>query len=261
MRRPLDALVAAAVAAIALAAAWDALRADPAAESAAAPDPLPAAASAELRGLGASGQILFSDGECVRNRLLLPDLELRTIPLIVGCSVFGHRGSLGVVDGEVGWYAYPGGVTMLLTRGELAREVGAAGARVVAAAWLANTRYAALVERPGREARLLALFERDRLTRVVGELGRGYDELRSSPQGGWFAALDGAGGRLELYDARGVAAPLPPHLERPHAIAWSRDDRLAAVADAVGIGFFAPGVDGAPFVRLALPAVDLAWRR
>lgn len=250
MRRPLDALVAAAVAAVAVAAGWDALR--PAGE--------PVSPVDELRRLGASGQILFSDDGCARRRLLLPALEVTEVPRISGCSVFGHRGSLGIVGGEVGWYAYPGGVTMLLTREQLERETGLAGARVISAAWLANIRYAALVGTPGSDERLLALFDADRLVRRVEVLDGGYRELRSSPRGGWFAALDSRA-RVLLYDATGEQTPLPAQVERPRAIAWSRDDRLAAAAGGDRLVLFRPGGDDAPPVRLRLRVRDLAWRR
>lgn len=251
-RRRLDALLAAAVVAVAAVAAWDALRV--------VPEPDPPADG--LRALGAAGELLVSDERCVRRRLALPTLELTEVRRIVGCDVFGHRGSLGIVRGEVGWYAYPGrgGSTMLLTTGQAERATGDVDARVIAAAWLENTRFAALVERPGSEARLLALFERDRLVRRVAELARGYAELRSSPRGGWFAALD-ADGRLELFDREGRAVTLPDEVERPHAIAWSRDERVAAVADRRGLLLFPPGRPEPQSVRLALRVVDLAWRR
>jgi hypothetical protein len=238
------------VAAVAVAAGWDALR--PARE--------PVSAADELRGLGASGQILFSDDACARRRLLLPGLEVTEVPRISGCSVFGHRGSLGIVGGEVGWYAYPGGVTMLLTREQLERETGLAGARVISAAWLANTRFAALVGSPASDERLLALFDADRLARRVDILDAGYRELRSSPRGGWFAALD-SHARVLLYDAAGEQTPLPPQLERPHAIAWSRDDRLAAAAEAGRLVLFRPGQAEPRAVGLSLRVRDLAWRR
>ncbi|HVM15990.1 MAG TPA: hypothetical protein VM290_00210 [Gaiellaceae bacterium] len=193
MRRVANAVVVAAVVAVVAVAAWDATGREGA----------PADPAAGLRELGARGEILYSDERCARRRLRLPQLAVAEVPRIAGCDVFAHRGSLGVVGGEVGWYAYPGGSTMLLTRRELAREADAEGARVVAAAWLANTRYAALVERPGARQRALLLFEGDRATRLVASLEPEYRELRSSPRAGWFAAL-GSGGRLALFDAAGA---------------------------------------------------------
>jgi hypothetical protein len=264
MRRRLDVLLVASVAAIGLLAVSDSLRPGPSpTEPAVARQPFTPALARQARALGATGEILFSDADCVHRRLELPELELSVIRRIVGCSVFGHRGSLGIVRGEVGWYAYPGGVTMLLTRSQLAREaereLGVRTVRVVAAAWLRNTRYAALLEVPGRQERVLALFEADRLIRHVAELPA-YRELRSSPRGGWFAALDGKGG-LALYDAEGERVTLPPGLEGPHAIAWSRDDRLAAVAVGDGLALFATGSPNPVPVRLDVPVLDLAWRR
>jgi hypothetical protein len=236
------------VAVVAAAATWDALRVTP--------ESVPPGEA--LRALGAAGQLLVSGDDCARRRLVLPTLELTDVRRISGCSVFGHRGSLGIVGGELGWYAYPGGVTMLLTRPQAARVAGP-GARVAAAAWLGSTRYAALLERPGSGPRLLALFERDRLVRLVQELEPGYAELRSSPRGGWFAAVDPAG-RVLLYDAEGRAVPLPETAERPHAIAWARDERVAAVADVHGLLVFRPGAAEPEPVRVPLRVRDLAWR-
>ena len=249
MRRVANAVVVAAVVAVVAVAAWDATGREGA----------PADPAAGLRELGARGEILYSDERCARRRLRQPQLAVAEVPRIAGCDVFAHRGSLGVVGGEVGWYAYPGGSTMLLTRRELAREADAEGARVVAAAWLANTRYAALVERPGARQRALLLFEGDRATRLVASLEPEYRELRSSPRAGWFAAL-GSGGRLALFDAAGARLPAPEGADRPHAIAWSRDDALAAVADADGLLLFRAAPGGPPPVRVALHARDLAWR-
>lgn len=266
MRRIGSVLAVAAVAAVVLAATWDALRVagSPAGEPEA--EAVPALAAEGLRALGASGRILFSGEGCARRELSLPGLELAEVPRILGCDVFGHRGSLGVVDGEVGWYAYPGGVTTLLRRAELDREIavgragGPGGHRVVATAWLRSTRYAALVEGPQLRGRLLALFERGALRRAVAELDEGWGRLRSSPRGGYFAALDGAGG-LALYDARGEPVALPAELVRPTAIAWSPDERLAAVADETGIAVFPLAAGGGGLVRIPLPAHDLAWLR
>ena len=246
MLRLANAALVALAAAVGAAAAVDALRARPEAPPEEA-----------VRALGARGELLFSDERCARARLALPSLRVEPVARIVGCEVFGHRGSIGVVRGEVGWYAYPGGVTMLLTRAQLERETGAAGSRVVAAAWLANTRYAALVERPGARERHLLLFEADRATRRVGALDPQYRELRSSPRGGWFAAL--GGGRLAVYDAAGDPVAPPSGLDAPHAIAWSRDDAVAAVADAEGVVLFRAAA-GRPAVRLPIRARDLAWR-
>jgi hypothetical protein len=245
--RRVDALLAAVVVAVAAAAARDAIRA--------APDPVPPAEA--LHSLGVSGRLLVSDDACARRRLALPTLELTEVPRIVGCSVFGHRGSLGIVGGELGWYAYPGGKTMLLTRSALQREVGGE-VHVRAAAWLGRGRYAALLEQPGSERRLLALFHLDRVVHRVAELERPFTELRSSPLGGWFAAV-GPDGRLLLYDADGRDVPLPADAERPHAIAWARDDAVAAVADAEGLLLFRPGAAEPSPVRLALRVRDLAW--
>jgi hypothetical protein len=219
-RRALDALVVGAVAAVAAAAALDALRDDP------------EAIPPEVR-----GQLVYSDPECGRHAVRLPDLARRDF-LTIGCGVFTRRDNLGVRDGEVAWFAYPvpGGTTTLLRNPDV-REV----------AWLGGRKFAAALAGGS-----LTIWEGDRLVRVVA---RGsYRGLRASPNGGYFAAIAEDG--LAVFDAAGRRLDLP----EGHAIAWSPDERFAAVAGADEIEIV-PAGGGDPVARIPLSVADLDWQR
>jgi len=212
-------LVVASVAAVALVATLDALRSDPAA--------LPA---------GVRGELVYSDAACHRHAVRLPDLGRHDF-LTVGCGVFTRRDNLGVKDGVVAWFAYPvpGGTTTLL-RSRAVREV----------AWLGGRRFAAVLV-GGR----LTIWDGDRL---VHELARGsYRELRASPSGTYFAAL--GPDRVRVFDLEGK----PLWEEAGHGVAWSPDERFAAVAGAKEIAIV-PAAGGKPVARIPAAARDVDWR-
>lgn len=228
-----NALVLVAVAAVALAAAWDALREQP----------------ATLAELGVSGRLVYSDARCRRRLVELPSGRVDTSPRTIGCGVFNQRGNLGIERGEVAWFAFAeGGVQTVLDRGELRRRHGP-GARALRAAWLGGTRYAALVWT--RRGSLLVLREGGR---VLAELpAPGAAELRSSPLGG-FVAVSGGGG-LAVYDRDGRPVQVP---RDGTAIAWSPDERFAAVTLPGEIAILPVG--GGRETRLKLAARDIDWR-
>jgi hypothetical protein len=259
VRRSLDVLLVAAVAAIAVVAGWDALREDETARS----ERSAADAAAALRDLGASGRLVVSDADCRRAHVELPSLGRTEVPRITGCRVFSQRGSLGVRGGEVAWYAFPsaGGVTELLSRAELERELAGRAESdwfVLRAAWLRSTRYAALLASSGTESHLLALFERDRLLHVLAELDGGYRELRTSRGFGYVAAVSEHGG-LALYDRDGDPVAVPEALREPRSVAWSPDEGLTAVATRDGVAVFPTGSAEGPVALLPVDAHDLDW--
>jgi hypothetical protein len=213
-------LAVAAVAVVALLAALDSLRDGP--------EPIPP----EVR-----GELVYSDADCRRHAVRLPDLARRDF-LTVGCGVFTRRDNLGVRDGEVAWFAYPvpGGTTTLLRNPDV-REV----------AWLGGRRFAAALA-----GGTLTIWEGDRLLRVVA---RGsYRGLRASPNGRYFAAS--AEGGLAVFAADGRRLDLPAG----HAIAWSPNERFAAVAGADEVAIV-PAAGGEPLARIPLSVADLDWQR
>lgn len=231
MRRLANALLAGAVAAVVAAAAVDALRGRTSEEEPTFP--------ASIR-----GELVYSDASCRRHGVRLPDLARRDFRT-VGCGVFTRLDNLGVRDGDVAWFAYPvpGGTTTLLRKEQLP-----SGSRVREAVWLRGRRFAAALV-PGE---VLTIWEGAQLVRVVRR-GSEFRELRASPNALYFAAL--AGGRLAVFDRDGRPLDLPPG----RAIAWSADERFAAVALADEV-VFVPAAGGEPVAAVPVEAVDLDWR-
>jgi hypothetical protein len=226
-------LVLVAVAAVALVAAWDALREEP----------------TTLAELGVSGRLVYSDLRCRRLVVELPSGRLDTTQRTRGCSVFSQSGNLGIERGEVAWFAFLGGTTTLISREQLGDLFGD-GSRALRAAWLGDLRYVALVR--SRDRTLVALLERDRVLAELPAPAAAHD-LRSSPRGGYFAVAGTT--ELAVYDREGGSVPAP---RGGRAIAWSPDERFAAVvlADEIAV----VRVDGGREARLKLSARDVDWR-
>jgi hypothetical protein len=226
MRALASLLAVAAVAAVAVAAAVDAIRGGP------------AAVPRDVR-----GELVYSDGSCHRHAIRLPGLARRDY-LTVGCGVFTRRDNLGVRDGSVAWFAYPvpGGTTTLLPRSRVP-----AGVTVRTVAWLGGRRFAAVLD-PDRRVTVWQGI------RPLTEGASGaFGELRSSPRGRYFAAL--GGGRVSVLDRDGR----PLWQTSGRAIAWSPDERYAAVAREDELAIVDAG-DGSGVARLGVGAVDVDWR-
>jgi hypothetical protein len=233
MGRLVNALVVGAVAVLVAVAAVDALR-----------DDREEAVPTAIR-----GELVWSDRDCRRHAVRLPDLAQRDFRT-VGCGVFTRYDNLGVKDGEVAWFAYPvpGGTTTLLSREALRREVGGRF-RVTSVAWLLGVRFAAIISGPRT---LLTVWEGPELTNVVGPT-QGTD-LRASPTGRFFALLGTRS--LQVYDRHGNQLALPGG----RAIAWSPGERYAAVATE-GRLLIVPAAGGEAVAEIAVDAVDVDWRR
>ena len=197
------------------------------------------------------GELVWSDEDCRRHALRLPDLARRDY-LTVGCGVFTRTDNLGVKDGAVAWFAYPepGGTTTLLSRRDLAEQAGDA-ARVRSVVWLRGRRFAAIVDKPGP---VLTLWEGSDLRRAL-EAGVGFTELRASPSARYFAAVDPDRSTLAVFDRDGRRVDVTGG----RAIAWSPDERYAAVAGD-GHVVVVPAGGGAPVARIPVAARDLDWR-
>jgi hypothetical protein len=230
--RLVNALVVGAVAVLVAVAALDALR-----------DEQDDGVPASIR-----GELVYSDLECRRHALRLPDLARRDFRT-VGCGVFTRYDNLGVKDGEVAWFAYPvpGGTTTLLSRDALRREAGARF-RVRMVAWLRGVRFAAILEGPRT---LLTVWEGSKLVNVVGPTEG--SELRASPSGRFFAVLGTRS--LQVYDRHGNQLAL----SGGRSIAWSPGERYAAVA-AEGSVLIVPAAGGEALARIPVDALDLDWR-
>lgn len=233
MGRLVNVLVVAAVAVLVAVAVVDAFREEET-------EPVPP----EIR-----GELVYSDAECGRHAVRLPDLSRRDFRT-VGCGVFTRYDNLGVKDGAVAWFAFPvpGGTTTLLSRDALRREVGARF-RVRTVAWLRGVRFAAILEGPRT---LLTVWEGAELVNVVGPTEG--TELRASATGRFFAALSARS--LQVYDRHGNQLAL----SGGRSIAWSPGERYAALATE-GRVLIVPAGGGETVARIPVDAVDLDWRR
>ena len=128
-------------------------------------------------------------------------------------------------------------------------------------AWLDDGRLAAILSTQvggAPSSDLLAVYEDDRLASFSAWEQEALSDLRVSPQGNYVAAKTGAGG-LVIVDSSGAEIETPA-LTGYRAIAWSPDDRWAAVATDAGVLVFQPGAPGPPELELDLDANDLDWR-
>ena len=128
-------------------------------------------------------------------------------------------------------------------------------------AWLDDGRLAAILSTQvggAPSSDLLAVYEDDRLASFSAWEQEALSDLRVSPQGNYVAARTGAGG-LVILDSSGAEIETPA-LTGYRAIAWSPDDRWAAVATDAGVLVFQPGAPGPPELELDLDANDLDWR-
>jgi hypothetical protein len=190
------------------------------------------------------GEVVYSDRSCHRHAIRLPGLARHDF-LTVGCGVFTRDDNLGVRNGAVAWFAYPGprGTTTLLPR----RAVPA-GATVETVAWLGGPRFAAVLAPSGD---VTVWQKRRRLSSAT--VGAVAEELRSSPRATYFAAL--GHGVVSVLDRSG--RPLWEGAGR--AIAWSPDERYAAVARPSELSILRAR-DGHRVAGLPVRATDVDWR-
>ena len=189
------------------------------------------------------GELVYSDVSCHRHAVGLPGLARRDF-LTVGCGVFTRRDNLGVRNGAVSWFAYPvpGGTTTLLTRNQVP-----AGQNVTTVAWLGGRRFAAVLEPEGQ----LPVWQGP--VRLNEGASGPFTELRASPRASYFAAL--GGGRVSVLDRNGR----PRWHSTGRAIAWSPDERYAAVARGREVAIVRAR-DGSRVAGLGVRAKDVDWR-
>jgi hypothetical protein len=140
-----------------------------------------------------------------------------------------------------------------LTRCE--RPVAGAPRGVKEVVWLGEREYAAVVgENPTAQ---LVVVRGSRSERIFQSVGNRLGGLEASPGGHYVAArMDGF---LALFrtDRPGTTG-LPPGAVRGLSVAWSPDDRFAALATLSFVYVFRTELPG-DFVRLELPASGLRW--
>jgi hypothetical protein len=148
-----------------------------------------------------------------------------------------------------------------LRRSSVPGLAGFSGVRVREAAWLDQRRLVAIlsVEGPSGSWDMLTSFEDGAIQVAEVETPGRFADLRASPGGAYFAARRGQDGLIMAEPDRGEVDA--PSLVGYRTIAWSPDDRWAAVATDAGVLVFQPGAQGPPELEFDLDARDLGWRR
>jgi hypothetical protein len=277
MRRIATWLLVGAVAGLGVVAAFDALRGSETVVQEARPPPTATAASrlegpaaARLGDAGVTGVLTYADDECRLSAVSLPDLEPAPAPSFEMCRPLPDSGGLGTVDGDVVWAGLGYGTVQVVLRQEsLAREISrwlsvpgrevAVAFRAVQAVDLGDGRAVVLAERTGvPDERVLALVEQGRVIHVQPDwVVRGARSLRPSPRGTYFALFGPEG--VRLFDRDATPLPLPAAARDPQALAWSPDERWAALATRQAVYVFPAQAPYDPMVRVPLAVRDLAW--
>jgi hypothetical protein len=279
VRRIGTALVVAALAALALVAAVDALwgpRESPrpaARQSTTAPllARQPELAVSQLRQAGVSGLLTYSDEECRLHAVSLPELRPVQAPSFEMCRPLTSTGGLGAIDGEVVWSGLGyGTVQVVLSEERLSHAIRAglgmegvedASFRAVQAVSLDDERYVVLADSTYEpRERVLAAFDGRQAAFVhprwwVGEARA----VRPSPQGGYYALLGEDWVGSPIFSRDGRRLDLPQQMRDPHSIAWSPDERWTALATDESIYVYPTEEPERLVVRIPLPVRDLDW--
>jgi len=254
--RAATALVVAALLAVAAAAVFDSVRPRPAA-------PLDAAAVEQLRQLGMTGTLVYTDAACELHALSLPGLVSARAPEgAVGCRISVSPDARYVAPAAVRWS--PDGTRrcyricawrgdeLTFWRGDAIRSVTRVlvpqeqlvGMQILDLAWTSRREVVALA---GAEGGLVVAGFRDgRLAWSAPRRG-GFDRLVVSRGGEVTPAADDRG-RLTV---RSRIAPRGP-------ADWSPDGRRLVAATRTSVYVFDSGAGRS--VRIPLTVRDLAWR-
>lgn len=279
MRRIATGLAVAALAALGLVAAVDALwspgESSPQAARQTTTVPLlarqPELAVSQLREAGVSGLLTYSDEDCRLHAVSLPELRPARAPSFEMCRPLTATGGLGAMDGEVVWSGLGyGTVQVVLSEERLSRAIRAglgmedaedAGFRAVQAVSLGEDRYVVLADSTYEpRERVLAAFDGRRPAFVhprwwVGDARA----VRPSPQGGYYALLGEDWVGSPIFSRDGRRLDLPRQMRDPHSIAWSPDERWTALATDESVYVYPTEEPERLVVRIALPVRDLDW--
>jgi hypothetical protein len=280
MRRIATWLLVAAVVALGVVAAFDALRGEEVVVSEPPPTTTTVAiraltgqagpAAARLREAEVAGVLTYADDDCRLSAVSLPDLEPVRAPSFEMCRPLSDSSGLGTVDGDVVWAGLGyGAVQVLVSRKvlgrEIARRIGSAPGvptgpfRAVQAVALGPARVLVLAESTADPAvRVLVLVEYGRVILVQPPwVVREVNFVRPSPLGTYFAVFGPDGVRIFDRDASPLA--LPAAARDPEAVAWSPDERWAALATEDAVYVFPAEAPYDPMVRVPLGVRDLDW--
>jgi hypothetical protein len=280
VRRIATGLLVAALAALGLVAAVDALwrpgESSPQAARQTTTAPLlarqPELAVSQLREAGVSGLLTYSDEDCRLHAVSLPELRPAQAPSFEMCRPLTASGGLGAIDGEVVWSGLGyGTVQVVLSEEQLSRAIRAglgmetaedAGFRAVQAVSLSDERYVVLADSTYKpRERVLAGFDgtRSRFVHPSWEVGEAR-AVRPSPQGGYFALLGEGWVGTPIFSRDGRRLDLPQEMPNPRSITWSPDERWTAVATENSVFVFRTNTGEAGVRRLPIHAYQVAWR-
>jgi hypothetical protein len=280
MRRIATWLLVAAVVALGVVAAFDALRSEEVVARESPPQTTTAAtpgltgqagpAAARLREARVAGVLTYADDDCRLSAVSLPDLEPVRAPSFEMCRPLTDSSGLGTVDGDVVWAGLGYGSVQVVVgkrmlRREIARWISGAPRvpdgpfRAIQAVALGTDRVLVLAESTAEpEVRVLVLVENGRVILVQPPwVVREVNFMRPSPLGTYFALFGPDGVRLFDRDASPLA--LPAAAREPKAVAWSPDERWAALATEGAVYVFPAEAPYDPMVRVPLGVRDLDW--
>jgi hypothetical protein len=279
VRRIATGLLVAALAALGLVAAVDALwrpgESSPQAARQTTTAPLlarqPELAVSQLREAGVSGLLTYSDEDCRLHAVSLPELRPAQAPSFEMCRPLTASGGLGAIDGEVVWSGLGyGTVQVVLSEEQLSRAIRAglgmetaedAGFRAVQAVSLSDERYVVLADSTYKpRERVLAGFDgtRSRFVHPSWEVGEAR-AVRPSPQGGYFALLGEGWVGTPIFSRDGRRLDLPQEMPNPRSITWSPDERWTALATDESVYVYPTEEPERLVVRIPLPVRDLDW--
>jgi hypothetical protein len=280
MRKIATWLLVAAVVALGLVAAFDALRGEEVVVSEPPPTTTTVAiraltgqagpAAARLRDAEVVGVLTYADDDCRLSAVSLPDLEPVRAPSFEMCRPLSDSSGLGTVDGDVVWAGLGyGAVQVVVSRRtlgqEIARRIGSAPGvpngpfRAAQAVALGPARVLVLAESAADSAvRVVVLVENGRVILVqppwvVGEV----NFMRPSRLGTYFALFGPDG--VRIFDRNASPLALPAAARDPKAVAWSPDERWAALATEDAVYIFPAEAPYDPMVRVPLGVRDLDW--
>jgi hypothetical protein len=229
----------------------------------------PPATVAALTAAGVRGTLTYSDDHCRLHAVRLPALTRSPAPTYTMCEPVTPSGGLIAWKGNVVWSGLGfHTVQVVLSRADMtaavrhdpqSAELAFAGAgpyeatQVVA---LGGERFAVVLDHQRAPwERLLGVFEGGQLVDLrLGIVGPD-DLVRPSPRGTYFALIRPQD--VQVFRSAGGQMSLP-HASRPHAVAWSPDDRWTALATRYSIYVF-PTARPSETVRIPLSVRDLDW--
>jgi hypothetical protein len=280
MRRIATWLLVAAVVALGVVAAFDALRS----EEVTAREPRPQTTTAPIQGLTGqagpaaarlrearvAGVLTYADDDCRLSAVSLPDLEPVRAPSFEMCRPLTDSSGLGTVDGDVVWAGLGYGAVQVVVSGrmlrrEISRWLSPPGAprsgpfRAVQAVALGPERVIVLAESTADPAeRVLVLVENGRVIHVQPPwVVRDARFMRPSPLGAYFALFGPDG--VRLFDRNASPLALPAAARDPQAVAWSPNERWTALATEDAVYVFPSEAPYDPMVRVPLGVRDLDW--